>query len=141
MNSLFEQLTNQMREAIESAISLALHAKNNEATPLHVTWGLITNSASILNQVFNKMNIDKSAIELEIKSEVQKLPTVSQVSKETITLSRSLVESLQKAEGLMKQKGDSYLSVDTWLLANIDVDPLKKILAKYLDVLQFKKKS
>ncbi|NCD12540.1 MAG: AAA family ATPase [Epsilonproteobacteria bacterium] len=139
MNSLFEQLTNQMREAIESAISLALHAKNNEATPLHVTWGLITNSASILNQVFNKMNIEKSAIELEIKSEVQKLPTVSQVSKETITLSRSLVESLQKAEGLMKQKGDSYLSVDTWLLANIDVDPLKKILSKYLDVLQFKK--
>ncbi|AFL68750.1 ATP-dependent Clp protease ATP-binding subunit [Sulfurospirillum barnesii] len=139
MNSLFEQLTNQMREAIESAISLALHSKNNEAGPLHVTWGLITNSASILNQVFNKMNIDKSAIELEVKSEVQKLPTVSHVSKENIVISRHLVESLQKAEGLMKQKGDSYLSVDTWLLANIDSDPLKKILGKYLDLLQFKK--
>lgn len=139
MNSLFEQLTNQMREAIESAISLALHSKNQEATPLHVLWGLITNSASILNQVFNKMNIDKSAIELEIKSEVQKLPTVSHVTKETITISRSLVESLQKAEGLMKQKGDSYLSVDTWLLANIDHDPFKRILGKYLDILHFKK--
>ena len=139
MNSLFEQLTNQMREAIESAISLALHSKNQEATSLHVTWGLLTNSASILNQVFNKMNIDKSAIELEIKSEVQKLPTASHVTKENITISRVLVESLQKAEGLMKQKGDSYLSVDTWLLANIDSDPLKKILGKYLDLLQFKK--
>ena len=139
MNSLFEQLTNQMREAIESGISLALHSKNNEVTLLHVTWGLITNSASILNQVFNKMNIDKSAIELEVKSEVQKLPTVSHVSKENIVVSRSLVETLQKAEGLMKQKGDSYLSVDTWLLANIDSDPLKKILGKYLDFLQFKK--
>ena len=53
MNSLFEQLTNQMREAIESAISLALHSKNNEATPLHVLWALLSNSASILNQVFN----------------------------------------------------------------------------------------
>lgn len=139
MNSLFEQLTNQMREAIESAISLALHAKNNEATPLHVTWGLITNSASILNQVFNKMNIDKSAIELEVKSEVQKLPTVSHVTKENIVVSRSLVETLQRAEGLMKQKGDSYLSVDTWLLANLESEPLKKILGKYLDLLQFKK--
>ncbi|ATB69871.1 ATP-dependent Clp protease ATP-binding subunit ClpA [Sulfurospirillum diekertiae] len=139
MDSLFEQLTNQMREAIESAISLALHSKNSEATPLHVTWGLITNSASILNQVFNKMNIDKSAIELEVKSEVQKLPTASHVTKESISISRSLVETLQKAEGLMKQKGDSYLSVDTWLLANIDSDPLKKILGKYLDLLQFKK--
>jgi len=139
MNSLFEQLTNQMREAIESAISLALHAKNNEATPLHVAWGLITHSNSILNQVFNKMNIDKSAIELEIKSEVQKLPTVSHVTKENIVVSRSLVETLQKAEGLMKQKGDSYLSIDTWLLATIDSDPLKKIFGKYLDLLQFKK--
>jgi|GEM_PF-5144764 len=76
MNSLFEQLTNQMREAIESAISLALHSKNQEASPLHVLWGLITNSASILNQVFNKMNIDKSAIELEVKSEIQKITDV-----------------------------------------------------------------
>lgn len=139
MNSLFEQLTNQMREAIESAISLALHAKNNEATPLHVTWGLITHSASILNQVFNKMNIDKSAIELEVKSEVQKLPTASHVTKENIVVSRSLVETLQRAEGLMKQKGDSYLSVDTWLLANLESEPLKKILGKYVDLLQFKK--
>jgi ATP-dependent Clp protease ATP-binding subunit ClpB len=139
MNSLFEQLTNQMREAIESAVSLALHSKNQEAAPLHVLWGLMTHSASILNQVFNKMNIDKSAIELEVKSEIQKLPTASHVTKENITLSRSLVESLQKAEGLMKQKGDSYLSVDTWLLANIDNDPFKKIFAKYLDVLHFKK--
>ena len=139
MNSLFEQLTNQMREAIESGISLALHSKNQEVHPLHVFWGLITNSGSILNQVFNKMNIDKSAIELEVKSEVQKLPTVSHVSKENITLSRVLVESLQKAEGLMKQKGDSYLSVDTWLLANIESDPFKKILSKYIDLLQFKK--
>ncbi|WP_442765309.1 ATP-dependent Clp protease ATP-binding subunit [Sulfurospirillum cavolei] len=139
MNSLFEQLTNQMREAIESAISLSLHSKNQEATPLHVLWGLITNSASILNQVFTKMNIDKSAIELEVKSEIQKLPTASSVTKENITVSRALVETLQKAEGLMKQKGDSYLSVDTWLLANVDNEPFKKILGKYLDLLQFKK--
>ena len=139
MNSLFEQLTNQMREAIESAISLSLHSKNQEATPLHVLWGLITNSASILNQVFTKMNIDKSAIELEVKSEIQKLPTASSVTKENITVSRALAETLQKAEGLMKQKGDSYLSVDTWLLANVDNDPFKKILGKYLDLLQFKK--
>ena len=139
MNSLFEQLTNQMREAIESAISLALHSKNQEAAPLHVLWGLITNSASILNQVFNKMNIDKSAIELEVKSDIEKLPTASSVTKENITVSRALVETLQKAEGLMKQKGDSYLSVDTWLLANIENDPFKKILGKYLDLLQFRK--
>ena len=101
MNALFEQLTNQMRESIESAISLALHSKNKEASSLHVLWALITNSSSILNQVFNKMNIDKSAIELEIKSDIKQLVSSSSVTKESITLSRALIESLQKAEGLM----------------------------------------
>ena len=92
MNSLFEQLTNQMREAIESAISLSLHSKNQEATPLHVLWGLITNSASILNQVFTKMNIDKSAIELEVKSEIQKLmPIFNEVASKLVGKERLLV--------------------------------------------------
>ncbi|MDD3324872.1 MAG: AAA family ATPase [Sulfurospirillaceae bacterium] len=139
MDSLFEKLTNQMTESIESAISLALHSKNSEATPLHVAWGLLSNSSSILNQVLNKLSIDKTPIELEIKSEVKNLPTSSHVTKETIKISRSLVESLQKAEGLMRQKGDSYLAVDTWLLSNMDSDPLKKIFSKYLNVSEFKK--
>lgn len=139
MNSIFEQLTNQMREAIESGVSLSLHSKNPEVTALHIVWALLSNSSSVLNQLFNKMNIDKTALELEIKSEVQKLATVSTLSKENISISRSLVESLQMAEGLMKKKGDSYLSVDVWLLSSIENEPLKKIFSKYVDLLHFKK--
>jgi ATP-dependent Clp protease ATP-binding subunit ClpB len=134
-NNIFEKLTHQMTQAIESAVSLALHSKNSEVLPLHVVWALVTNSGSILNQVFNKMAIDKSAIELEIKSEIGKLPTSSNVTKESIKISKNMVESLHVGEGHMNQVGDSFLAVDTWILANLDSKPIKNIFAKYIDLL------
>ena len=138
-NNIFSKLTHQMTQAIESSISLALHSQNNEVQPLHVIWSLLTNTSSILNQVFNKMNIDKAAIELEIKSAVEKFPKSSHVSKENIKISKQMVESLHKAEGLMNQIGDSFLAVDTWILANLDSKNIKEIFGKYLDLLELKK--
>jgi len=138
-NNIFEKLTHQMTQTIESAVSLALHSKNSEVVPLHVVWALITNSASILNQLFNKMNVDKSAIELEIKSYVAKLPTSSNVTKESVKISKQMVESLHVAEGLMSKSGDSFLAVDTWLVANLDSSPIKEIFSKYFDLVDFKK--
>lgn len=102
-------------------------------------WALVTNSASILNQLFNKMGVDKSAIELEIKSYIAKLPTSSGVTKESIKLSKQMMESLHVAEGLMSESGDSFLAVDTWLVANLQTDPIKEIFSKYFDLLDFKK--
>lgn len=139
MNNIFEKLTHQMTQIIESALSLALHAKNPEVSPLHVLWALLTNSSSILNQVLNKMSIDKSALELEVKSKVNSLPTASNVTKDSIKLSHSLVESLHNAEGLMNKQGDSYLSVDTWLHENIKERNIKEIMSKYVDLLELKK--
>ncbi len=139
MNNIFEKLTHQMTQSIESAVSLALHSKNPEVSPIHMIWALLTNSSSILNQVLNKMGIDKAALELEVKSKADSLPKASTVTKESIKLSKNLVDSLHKAEGLMSKQGDSYLSVDTWLLSNLDDKSIKEIFSKYLDVLELKK--
>ena len=139
MKELFDKLTNAMNEAIQSGISLALHSKNQEVQPLHVLWGQLTNTSSLLNQAFNKMNIDKAALELEIKSEVEKYPKVSTVTKENIKLGRELVDTLQRAEGVMTQNGDNYLSVDTWLIANLDNSKIKSSLSKFIDLLELKK--
>jgi len=138
-NNIFEKLTHQMTQAIESGVSLALHSKNNEVQPLHVVWALVTNSNSILNQVFNKMNMDKAAIELEIKSEISKFPTSSSVTKDSVKISRNMVESLNNAEGLMSQMGDSFLAVDVWMLSVLSSKPIKDIFSKYTDLLEFKK--
>jgi ATP-dependent Clp protease ATP-binding subunit ClpB len=139
MNNIFEKLTHNMSEAIESSVSLALYNQNQEVEPLHCLWALLTNSGSVLNQMFNKMNIDKAAIELEVKSLAQKLSKSSTVSKENIKLSKKFVTTLEAGVGLMTKNGDSYLAVDIYLLANLKTEPFSTVLSKYIDVRELQK--
>ena len=139
MNTIFEKLTHQMTESVESALSLALHNKNMEVEPVHFFWALLTNSNSVLNQAFNKMNVDKTAIELDVKSIADKLPKSSSVSKESIRISRNLIQALERGVGEMTKMGDSFLAVDTFILANMQEELFKNILSKYVDMLELKK--
>ncbi|MBW1427314.1 ATP-dependent Clp protease ATP-binding subunit, partial [Campylobacter jejuni] len=96
-------------------------------------------NASILNQILNKLNISKEALELEIKSRISKLATSSNVNRENIRFSNELINSLENAKGLMSANGDSYLSVDTWLISESQKSPIKEILAQFLDLREFQK--
>jgi len=138
-NNIFEKLTNQMQETIESGLSLALHNKNQEVEVVHIIWGLLTNTSSVLNQLLNKMNLDKTAIELEAKSVAGKLVTSSSVSKENIKISKNVVDTLNNASGLMTSVGDSFLAVDTWIIANLNNQVFKDVLGKYVDLKEVKK--
>jgi ATP-dependent Clp protease ATP-binding subunit ClpB len=138
-NNIFEKMTNQLTETIDSSVALAMHNKNQEVEMIHLLWALLTNTNSVLNQLLNKMNVNKAAIELEAKSYANKLPSVSNVTKENIKLSRNLLAALQKAEGLMTSFGDKFIAVDTLLIANFDSQVLKDVLGKYVDLKEAKK--
>ena len=138
-DNIFEKMTNQLRETIDSSVALALHNKNQEVQIVHLIWALLTNTNSVLNQLLNKMNVNKAAIELEAKSNASKLPSVSSVTKESIKLSRELYESFQKAEGQMASNGDKFIAIDTWLISNFDNKVIKDILGKYIDLKEAKK--
>ncbi|EDP6800874.1 AAA domain-containing protein [Campylobacter jejuni] len=139
MANIQDFLTDNMLSNLESAASLAIHSKNNEVVPLHLLWALSVDSASILNQILNKLNISKEALELEIKSRISKLATSSNVNRENIRFSNELINSLENAKGLMSANGDSYLSVDTWLISESQKSPIKEILAQFLDLREFQK--
>ncbi|NQY21511.1 MAG: AAA family ATPase [Campylobacteraceae bacterium] len=139
MNNIFEKLTNQLRETLDSSVALALHNKNQEVEVIHMFWALITNTSSVLNQLLNKMNIDKTAIELETKSNASKLVSVSSLTKENIKLSKNLMHSFEKAQGLMSSMGDSFIAIDTWILANLDDKKIKEVFGKYVSLLDAKK--
>jgi len=138
-SNIFEKLTHQMTEMIESSISLALHNKNSEVEPIHFLWALLANSNSPMNQMLNKMSIDKTAIELDVKSAASKLPSASHVTKESIRLSRNFAHSLEVSSGEMAKNGDSFLAIDTYIIANLQNDPFKSILGKYVDLRELAK--
>lgn len=139
MANIQDFLTDNMLSNLESAASLAIHSKNTEVVPLHLLWALSVDSTSILNQILNKLNISKEALELEIKSRISKLATSSNVSRENIRFSNELINSLENAKGLMSANGDSYLSVDTWLISESQKSPIKEILVQFLDLREFQK--
>ena len=79
--NLLEKLTNTMQETLEQGASLALHNQNQEIEPIHLFWAMLTNTNSLLNQALNRLNIDKTALELEAKSLANNLPKSSSLSK------------------------------------------------------------
>ncbi|ELZ8435333.1 TPA: AAA family ATPase [Campylobacter coli] len=139
MANIQDFLTDNMLSNLESAASLAIHSKNNEVVPLHLLWALIVDSSSILNQICNKFNISKEALELEIKSRISNLATSSNVNRENVRFSNEFINSLESAKGLMSANGDNYLSVDTWLISESEKNPIREILAKFIDIKEFQK--
>jgi len=97
--NIIEKLTHKMKELLEKAHSLAFYNKNPELHPLHFLYSLIINQDSILRQVLNQLNVESTK--------------VSSLTKEGISLSRELMNSLNLAESLSVKNGDSFISVDT----------------------------
>ena len=56
--NIFEKLTNQFRETLDSSVALALNFKNQEVQIAHLAFALLSNSNSVLNTALNKMNVD-----------------------------------------------------------------------------------
>ena len=139
MANLQDFLTDSMLSNVESAVSLAIYSKNSEVVPLHLLWALALDSTSLLSQICNKLNISKEALELELKSQIKSLATSSNVSRDNIRISNELLNSLENAKGLMSANGDSYLSVDTWLIAESKRSPIKELLGKFIDLNELKK--
>ena len=90
MADITENLTAQMQETLEKGISLAIFSKNPQVVPLHIFWALLADSNSILNQVFNKMNVSKDAVELEVKSKILHFQVAQTLQKITFQFQESL---------------------------------------------------
>ncbi len=131
MPDIFEKLTEQMANALNSAVSLALLNKNPEVVDLHILWAQVTTTNSILRQALNKLGIDSKALELFLQSQAAQGVVSQGVTKDSIRLSRQSLDGLSKAQGLATKQGDSFISADTWLLANLE--DLAPLLKDYVD--------
>lgn len=137
--NLFDKLTNQLKESIDSAASLALHSQNQEIAPSHLYWALLSNHQSVLNQALNKMNVDKAAITLQAQTQVNNLPKSSQVSKESLSISKELSNALNLAQGEATKNNDSFIAVDMFLIANLKERDFVNIFQPFMDITELKK--
>ena len=139
MANILEILTNQTRSMLDNSASLAISSKHAQITSLHFLWAIVSDSSSVLNQIFNKFDVSKEAILLNIKSQIANMPTSSNVDKNNMQISQELLSSLEKARALMLELNDSYIALDTWIISNLDSEPLNSTLKKYIDLSELKK--
>ena len=123
-----------MTENLEKSISLALSSQNSEVEPLHLFWNLTIETNSILRQALNQLGEEPRGYQVKIESEIEKLPKVSQISKENIRLSQKMADSLQKAEAVATKNGDKYIAVDSWIEANIK--DYKNIFSNWQEIIK-----
>lgn len=89
--NIFEKLTNQFRETLDSSLALAISFKNQEVEVAHLAFSLLSNSNSVLSTALNKLNVDKNALSLELKSLIDTFPKSSNVSKDNLSVSKHLL--------------------------------------------------
>jgi ATP-dependent Clp protease ATP-binding subunit ClpB len=110
----FEQFTAQSQQVLQDAVHLAEEYKHTEVGPLHLEACLLRPEFA-LQTVLTGFGLPLETIRQELQQELDRLPRF-QVSGETRP-SQAFNQTLRRAEQLMKEQGDGYISIDLLLRA------------------------
>jgi len=109
----FNNFTIKSQEAIQKAIELTRQNGQQQIEPVHILRGLILESETIVNFVFQKLGANLNAANMLIDKDIQSLPKVSGGD---VFLSRESNDALQKAVDFSKSMGDEYVSVEAMFM-------------------------
>jgi ATP-dependent Clp protease ATP-binding subunit ClpB len=110
-----EQFTQTMQNAIANANSLANSNNHNQIEILHIVTALQDDIASIIT----KSGGNPQALATKLENELSNLPTI-QNPDGNIAISQHVNKVFNICETLMQKMGDSFVSVDVFLLAILE---------------------
>ncbi len=123
----FDKFTIKSQEAIQSAINIAQEHGQQAIEPVHLLAGVIQKGNDVTTYVFQKMGINKDAVQRTIDNEVAHLPRVSGGER---YLSNESNQVLLKAQEEAKRKNDEFVSIEMLLLALFKVNSTASRLLK-----------
>ncbi|RDU66226.1 ATP-dependent chaperone ClpB [Helicobacter didelphidarum] len=118
--NIFDKLTNQMREILNNSAQFAIKHKNAQTEPIHTLLAMVADSNLLMYQALQRNNEDINALINTLTSEIEKLPTTSNVNTENMSLSKDVFNALQNSLTLATTEGDSFIGVDSYVRANVD---------------------
>ena len=104
----FNNFTIKSQEVVQKAIELTRQSGQQQIEPVHILKALISESETIVNFVFQKLEANLNSVNLAIDKEIQGLPKVSGGE---VFLSRESNDALKTARDLSKSLGDDSVSV------------------------------
>lgn len=118
--NMFDKLTNQMRDVLNNAAQFAIRHKNPQIEPIHTLLAMVSDSNLLFYQALAKNNENINNLIQKLTLEISKLPTVSHINPENMSLSKDLNNALQNALALATTEGDSFVGIDSFVRANLD---------------------
>lgn len=122
----FNKYTIKAQEAVQQAQQLASENQNQVIENAHILKGIITADDSVLRFLTSKLGIDFNALEKGINSLLSLIPKVQGGEQ---YLSADASKALQKAESVMKDFGDEFITLEMIILGILMAnDPASKLL-------------
>ena len=113
------QFTLKLQEALQAAQALASEFNHAELGAAQVMLALLQQSEGVTRPVFSKLGADPSGIENEVRSWLERQPSVEGAAAQTY-ISNELREVFNQAEKQKKKLKDDYTSVEHFLLGLLE---------------------
>lgn len=125
-----DKITTKFQEALQAAQQLASRSAHAELKSLHVLLALLQQEGGIVVPVLEKAGMDVTRLKADALTALEREPSVQGATAQP-QMSYGLRSSLDAADKIREEMGDDYLSVEHFLLGNLDSDsPAGKLLKK-----------
>ncbi|MFC1570237.1 ATP-dependent chaperone ClpB [Candidatus Omnitrophota bacterium] len=111
-----EKLTQKTQEAIRSALREAVDRGNQEVTPEHLLYALLSDASGTCVTILKKIGVDIASFKSDLEGELDKKAKVSGASAQPY-LSAEMDKVIQMADKEARSLKDEYISVEHLLLA------------------------
>lgn len=120
-------LTTKSTEALTKAQEIAFKAKHGAIDTIHLLEGLIQTAPDFLSYLLKQMNIDVRLLEAKSIQQLKLLPTIQ--NEQVVYASQNLNQTILKANAIMQEMGDEFVSLDHLLLALLSIkDDTAKVM-------------
>ena len=119
--------TTKSTEAITKAQEIAFSSKHASMDTIHLLEGIIQSSPDFLSYLLKQANVDHRLLEAKSIQLLKSLPTIQ--NEEVVYASQQLNQVILKANLLLKEMGDDYVSLEHLLLALLSIkDDTSKLM-------------
>ncbi len=117
-----EKWTTAIQEAIQKAFQSVISMNRQVVDVEDVLLALLEDSQGIMYRALLKADVQIREMVAYLEEKRKQKPTLSQVDESQVRISYDLNQLLMKAQNIMNQYKDDYLSVEHFLMALFDVD-------------------
>lgn len=112
----FEKLTSKSKDLIQDVINIAVRARNQYISPLHLLKGLIDIKDSQVMDLILKAGGSQTGIRSDVENALAKIPAVEGSSVQSL-MNQDFTRVMMEAEKLADKAGDKFVTVERILQA------------------------